>query len=67
MGENSFGCQRKKSKKILEKCEMSFCSSENKNWTFRGSFDIFSRIYSFYMGTSEPSHVKKESVKHMLL
>ena len=33
--------------KIPEKREMSFCSSENKNWTFRGSFDIF--FYSFFL------------------
>jgi len=31
--------------KILEKCKMSFCSSENKNWTFRGSFDKFSAFF----------------------
>jgi hypothetical protein len=24
---------------------MSFCSSENKNWTFRGSFDKFSAFF----------------------
>ena len=31
--------------KILEKCEMSFRSSENKNWTFRGSFGNFSLVF----------------------
>jgi len=55
MGENSFGYFRKKYQKILEKREMSFYSSENKNWTFRGSFCFlsgFSRffeIFNFYM------------------
>ena len=48
MGENSFGYDRKKSKKILEKCEMSFCSSENKNWTFRGSFCFFLGIFPVF-------------------
>jgi hypothetical protein len=50
MGENSFGCRRKKSKKILEKCEMSFCSSENKNWTFRGSFGNFHDFFLVFLG-----------------
>jgi len=36
--------------KILEKREMSFRSSENKNWTFRGSFDNFSLVFlRFYI------------------
>jgi hypothetical protein len=48
MGENGFGYYRKKYQKILEKREMSFYSSENKNWTFRGSFDIFYGIFSFF-------------------
>jgi len=50
MGENSFGCRRKKSKKILEKCEMSFYSSENKNWTFRGSFGNFRDFFLVFVG-----------------
>ncbi len=40
----------KKSKKILEKCEMSFCSSENKNWTFRGSFGNFHDFFLVFVG-----------------
>ncbi len=35
-------------KKILEKREMSFYSSENKNWTFRGSFDKFSAFFPIF-------------------
>ena len=34
MDENSLGYCRKNYQKILEKREMSFCSFENKNWTF---------------------------------
>jgi hypothetical protein len=49
MGENSFGYSRKNYQKILEKREMSFYSSENKNWTFRGSFGNFSEIFSFFL------------------
>jgi hypothetical protein len=34
-------------KNILEKREMRFLSSENKNWTFRGSFDKFLTVFHF--------------------
>jgi len=34
--------------KILEKCEMSFRSFKNKNWTFRGSFGNLSTFFAFY-------------------
>lgn len=48
MGENSFGYYRKNYQKILEKREMSFCSSENKNWTFRESFCNFYSLSRFF-------------------
>ena len=37
----------KKYQKILEKCEMSFYSFKNKKWTFRGSFNNFTRFFYY--------------------
>ena len=34
-------------KKILKKCEMSFWSFKNKNWTFWGFLCFFSGLYHF--------------------
>jgi hypothetical protein len=47
--------------KILEKCEMSFCSSENKNWTFRGSFGNFLNFFRHFFHFIFAHFLKKTS------
>ena len=49
-----------KYQKIPEKCETSFCSSENKNWNFQGSFDIFFNHNRYH---SHPFHRNKQQQK----
>ena len=67
MGENSFGYDRKKAKRSSKNAKWVFAHRKTRIGLFEDLLIFFPRIYSFYMGTSEQSHMKKDSVIHILL